>query len=116
MRSVKLKTLDRPNDTEDLQAEICDEHGLQIITWRSYIRSLSAAKARHAEIAQEFSAKYGKPKLRGGSAFWQTKGFVVVAKIRSKQKIHQNQIRYFGPKNEPCFEKLMIHQRKQLEK
>jgi len=113
VRSVKLRTADRPGDTEELRAEICDEHGLQIITWRSYIRSLSAATARHAEIAKEFTAKYGKPKLRGGSAFWQAKGFVVVAKIRSKDKIHQNQIRYFGPKNEPCFEKLMIYQQNQ---
>ncbi|MBT3915680.1 MAG: hypothetical protein HOF23_04855 [Rhodospirillaceae bacterium] len=116
VRSVKLRTADRPDDTEELRAEICDKHGLQFITWRSYIRSLSAATARHLEITKEFTAQYGKPKRRGGSAFWTAKGFIVVAKIRSKDNIHQNQIRYFGPKNEPCFEKLMTHQRKQLEK
>jgi hypothetical protein len=114
VRSVKLRTANRPDDTEELRAEICDEHGLQIITWRSYIRSFSAAAARQAEIAKEFTAKYGKPKRRGGSAFWQAKGFIVVAKIRSNDRIHQNQIRYFGPKNEPCFEKLMIHQKKRF--
>jgi len=114
VRSVKLRTADRPTDTEELRAEICDEYGLQIITWRSYTRSLSSAAARHVEITEEFTVKYGKPKLRRGSAFWQAKGFVVVAKIRSKDKIHQNQIRYFGPKNEPCFEKLIIHQQQQL--
>jgi len=116
VRSVKLRTANRPDDTEELRAEICDKYGLQIITWRSYIRSLSAAAARHLEIAKEFTDKYGKPKLRGGSSFWTAKGFIVVAKIRSKDNILQNQIRYFGSKNEPCFEKLMIHQRKQLEK
>jgi|TARA_B100000315_G_C14587725_1_gene593997 hypothetical protein len=113
VRSVKLRTADRPDDTEELRAEICDEHGLQIITWRSYIRSLSAAAARHVEIAKELTEKYGKPKLRRSSAFWTANGFHVVAKIRSKDKIHQNQIRYFGPKNEPCFTKLMIYQEKQ---
>ncbi|MDP7600894.1 MAG: hypothetical protein QF605_05865, partial [Rhodospirillales bacterium] len=32
VRSVKLRTADRPTDTEELRAEICDEYGLQIIT------------------------------------------------------------------------------------
>jgi hypothetical protein len=112
VRSVKLKTEDRPDDTEVLRAEICDKYGLQILTWRSYIRSKSAAIARHKEISQEMTGKYGKPKNRRGSAFWSAKGFVVVAKIRAKNKIYQNQIRYFGPENKPCFEKLMIHQQK----
>ena len=113
VRSVKLKTRDRPDDTEELRAEICEEYGLQVVTWRSHIRSLSAAATRHKEIAKDFTEKYGKPKLKRGSAFWKAKGFIVVAKIRSTDKIHQNQIRYFGPKNEPCFERLMIHQQKQ---
>ncbi len=110
VRSVKLKTAERPDDTEELRAEICDEHGLQVITWRSHIRALSAANERHREITKDLTDKYGKPKRRRGSAFWQAKGYIIVAKIRSKDNIHQNQIRYFGPKNEPCFEKLMIHQ------
>lgn len=112
VRSVKLKTEDRPDDTEDLQAEICDEYGLQIITWRSHIRSLSAATARHRELAVDLTQLYGKPKFRRGSSFWEAKGFIVVAKIRGKDKIFQNQIRYFGPKNEPCFDKLMKEQQK----
>ena len=109
VRSVKLKTADRPDDTEELRAEICDEHGLQIITWRSYIRALGAATTRHAEIAKSLTKKYGKPTLKRGSAFWKATGFVVVAKIRNKNNIYQNQIRYFGPKNDPCFQKFRNH-------
>ncbi|MBT3991517.1 MAG: hypothetical protein HON14_19370 [Rhodospirillaceae bacterium] len=112
VRSVKLRTADRPDDTEDLQAEICEEFGLQVLTWRSYIRSKSAAAERHKEISREMTEKYGKPKTLRRSAFWKAKGFHIVVKIRNKAKIYQNQIRYFGPKNEPCFEKLMIHQQK----
>lgn len=106
VRSVKLKTADRPNDTEELRAEICDKYGLQFVTWRSYIRSQSAASARHKEIVNAFSKEYGKAKKRRGSVFWKAEGFYVVAKIRKKGNIYQNQIRYFGPKNEPCFEEL----------
>jgi hypothetical protein len=109
VRSVKLKTADRPDDTEELRAEICDEYGLQVITWRSHTRSSSAATLRHAEITKNFTEKYGKPQLKRGSSFWHSKEFHVVAKVRSKGKDFQNQIRYFGIKNEPCFESLMIH-------
>jgi hypothetical protein len=110
VRSVKLKTAERPDDTEDLRAEICDEHGLQVITWRSHIRSLSAASLRHTEIAKGFTTKFGRPQIKRGSSFWKAKGFYIVLKIRNNENVYQNQIRYFGPQNEPCFERLMIHQ------
>ena len=110
VRSVKLKTANRPDDTEELRAEICDEYGLQIITWRSHIRSLASASASHNEILKEFEKKYGAPRIRHKSTFWISSGLQIIVKIRNKNNTHQNQIRYFGPKNKPCFNKLIAHQ------
>ena len=110
VRSVKLKTADRPDDTEEIKAEICDNYGLQIITWRSHIRSQSAASASHNEILKNFKKKYGTPKIRKKTAFWVSNHFNIVAKIREKDGTFQNQIRYFGPKNEPCLKKFLAHQ------
>ncbi|HIF58353.1 MAG TPA: hypothetical protein EYQ26_02525 [Rhodospirillales bacterium] len=110
VRSVILKTANRPDDTEELRAEICDDYGLQIITWRSHIRSLASASASHNEILKEFEKKYGAPRINRKSAFWTSSNFQIVVKIRSKNNTHQNQIRYFGPRNKPCFNKLIAHQ------
>ena len=110
VRSVKLKTANRPDDTEELRAEICDEYGLQIITWRSHIRSLASASSSHNEIVKELEKKYGAPRIRHKSTFWISSGLQIVVKIRNKNNTHQNQIRYFGPKNKPCFNKLIAHQ------
>ena len=104
-KSVLLKTADRPDDTERLSAEICDDSGLQILTWQSHIRSLVSATSSHKAILRELKKKHGKPKIKKKSAFWITKEFQIVVKIRSKNKTYQNQIRYFGPQHEPCFEK-----------
>ena len=103
IRSVLLKTTNRPDDTEKLSAEICDDFGLQILTWRSHIRSLASAKTSHSDILQNLSKKYGKPEIYNKSAFWILKEIQIVVKIRGKNKIHQNQIRYFGPKYDACF-------------
>ena len=104
IKSVLLKTADRPDDTERLSAEICDGSGLQILTWQSHIRSLVSATSSHKEILRDFKKKYGKPQIKKKSAFWATKELQIVVKIRSKNKTYQNQIRYFGPQYEPCFE------------
>ena len=112
VRSVILKTANRPDDTEELRAEICDVYGLQIITWRSHIRSLASASTSHNEILREFEKKYGAPRIRRESAFWTSSDFQIVVKIRNKNNTHQNQIRYFGPKNKPCFKKLITQQQK----
>ena len=110
VRSVNLKTANRPDDTEELRAEICDDYGLQIITWRSHIRSLASASASHNEILKKFEKKYGAPKIRRKSTFWISRDLQIVVKIRNKNNTHQNQIRYFGPKNKPCFMKLITRQ------
>jgi hypothetical protein len=105
IKSVLLKTADRPKDTEKLSAEICDNSGLQILTWESHIRSSISAIASHEEILLKLKKKYGNPKIHKNSAFWLTEKFQIVAKIRRRNKTYQNQIRYFGPKYKPCFKK-----------
>jgi hypothetical protein len=112
IRTVKLRTTNRPDDTEELLAEICDDHGLQVITWRSHIRSPSSALASHNNILKRFKKKFGAPKIKHKSAFWTSKELSIVVKIRDKNITHQNQIRYFGPKNVPCFEKFMTYLKK----
>jgi hypothetical protein len=64
IKSVLLKTADRPDDTERLSAEICDEFGLQILTWQSHIRSIVSATSSHKEILRVFKKKYGKPQIK----------------------------------------------------
>jgi hypothetical protein len=108
VRSVELKTTNRPDDTEKLLAEICDEYGLQVITWLSHIRSSSSALASHNEILKKIQLKFGAPKIKRQTAFWTSSYINIVVKIRSKDNTYQNQIRYFGPKNKLCFEKFMI--------
>ena len=110
IRSVRLRTTSRPDDTEELRAEICDEYGLQIITWRSHIRSLESASASHREIVRKFKKKIGLPSLKGGSLIWKANDYYIVVKIRQNNNVHQNQIRYFGPKNESCFDEFIKHQ------
>ena len=111
IRSVELKTANRPDDTEEIRAEICDSYGLQLITWRSHIRSLTAASSSHNEIIKNFKKKYGTPKIREETAFWISEGFNIVVKIKEKHGTYQNQIRYFGPKNEPCLKKFFLREK-----
>lgn len=112
IRTVKLRTTNRPDDTEELLAEICDDYGLQVITWRSHIRSPSSALASHSNILERLIKKFGAPKIKYKSAFWTSKDLSIVAKIRDENIAHQNQIRYFGPKNEPCFNEFMTYLKK----
>ena len=114
VRSVELKTTNRPDDTEKLLAEICDNYGLQVITWLSHIRSSSSALASHNEILKKFKIKFGTPTIKRKSAFWMSNEINIVVKIRHENNTYQNQIRYFGPKNKPCFEKLITQLRKNL--
>jgi hypothetical protein len=107
VRSVELRTTNRPDDTEKLLAEICDDYGLQVITWLSHIRSASSALTSHKEILKKIKLELGEPKIKRKSAFWISNDINIVVKIRSKNDIYQNQIRYFGPKNKPCFEKFI---------
>ena len=107
IRSVNLKTAARPDDTEELRAEICDHYGLQIVTWKSHIRSLSAAKLRLEEISEKLSNGFGKPLKKLSSRIWSSDDVHIIAKIRSKGKTYQNQIRYFGPNNKECVEKFI---------
>ncbi len=111
VRTVDLKTADRPDDTKDLRADICDRYGLQIVTWRSHIRGLGAAKERHLELAAEISEKFGVPRsgpaLKKAKLVWQKGAVTAVLKIRRENSVYQNQLRYFGPKNEPCLARLM---------
>ena len=112
VRTVKLRTTNRPDDTEELLAEICDDYGLQVITWRSHIRSPSSALVSHNDILNRLKKKFGTPKIKHKSAFWTLKDLTIVVKIRDENITHQNQIRYFGPKNEPCFEKFVTYLKK----
>ncbi len=112
VRSVELKTTNRPDDTEKLLAEICDDYGLQVITWRSHIRSASSALTSHNEILEKIKLNFGAPKIKHKTAFWISNEINIVVKIRRKNNIYQNQIRYLGPENKPCFEKFIT----QLEK
>ena len=110
IRSVKLRTASRPDDTGELRAEICDKYGLQIITWRSHIRSQASASSSHNEIIKSFKKKFGAPRLKRGSLIWKVRDYYIVVKIKEKNNVHQNQIRYFGPKNESCFDEFIKHQ------
>ncbi len=111
VRTVKLRTADKPDDTKELRAEICDRFGLQIVTWKSHIRGLDVARERHVELANEISDKFGVPTsgpaVRKKKLVWQKAAITVVLKIRRENSVYQNQIRYFGPKNEPCLTRLM---------
>ena len=66
IRTVKCKNYKslRPDDTEELLAEICDDHGLQVITWRSHIRSPSSALASHNNILKRLKTRFGAPKIK----------------------------------------------------
>ena len=108
VRSVELKTAHRPDDTEKLLAEICDDYGLQVITWRNHIRSSPSALSSHNEILKKIRLKFGAPRIKQQTAFWISNDINIVVKIRRENNTFQNQIRYFGPNNKPCFEKLML--------
>lgn len=111
IRTVELTTEDRPDDTKILRAEICDRYGLQIVTWKSHIRGLSAAKERHLELAAEISQKFGVPNtgmnVKKKQLVWQKDDVIAILKIRRENSVYQNQLRYMGPKNEPCLTRLM---------
>ena len=84
VRTVKLRTTNRPDDTEELLAEICDDYGLQVITWRSHIRSPSSALVSHNDILNRLKKKFGTPKIKHKSAFWTLKDLTIVVKIRDE--------------------------------
>lgn len=109
IQSVKLKDVNRPKNTEELRAEICDRYGLQIITWRSQLGSLEISKKRDTEITVKFINKFGPPNLKNKSTIWKISEFDIVTKIREQNKEYQNQIRYFGPQNRVCLQELVTN-------
>ena len=110
VRSVNLRTSIRPEDTEILRGKICDSYGLQVVTWRSHIRSLNSANKNQKEIIERFTKMYGKPTTNYGSWFWQAHNSDIIVKIRSNSRLHQNQIRLLGPKNIACIEHMLRKQ------
>ena len=107
IHTVLLKTDNAPPDTKSLRAEICDNFGLQIITWRSIERSLSSSFESLEKIRNDLTIRFGPSKIKNGSYIWTKNSINIVAKIRAKKNTYQNQIRYFGPNNEECLNQLI---------
>tara|TARA_B110000444_G_C18823838_1_gene589217 strand:+ start:1631 stop:2098 length:468 start_codon:yes stop_codon:yes gene_type:complete len=107
IHTVLIKTDNAPPDTKSLRAEICDNFGLQIITWRSIERSLSSSVESLEKIRDDLTIRFGPSKIKNGSYIWTKNSINIVAKIRAKKNTYQNQIRYFGPNNEECLNQLI---------
>ena len=107
IRTVLIETENTPTDTKSLRAEICDNFGIQIITWRSIERSLSSSVERQEKIRKDLSILFGPSKFKNGSYIWTNNSINIITKIRANENNYQNQIRYFGPKNNECFNQLI---------
>ena len=107
IHTVLIKATNAPPDTKSLRAEICDNFGVQIITWRSIERSLSSGVENLEKIRKKLTIRFGSSKIKNGSYIWTKNSISIVAKIRTKKNTYQNQIRYFGPKNEECLNQLI---------
>ena len=107
IHSVLINANNTPSDTKSLRAEICDDFGVQIITWRSIERSLSSGVENLEKIRKKLTIRFGSSKIKNGSYIWTKNSISIVAKIRIKKNTYQNQIRYFGPKNEECLNQLI---------